>query len=468
VAGRSASIFFTAEDRAKGLPERELRVASTEGRATDENWMVRKDGGRFWASGVTTALRDERGGLRGFVKILRDLTVRRRAEEALRESEHRLRVALSAAQMGTWHWDIAENRQSLDESLARLCGLGPAEQVRTLEDFLRTVHPDDRPDVAEAFDRSVIEGTNFDVEFRVVWPDGTVRWLKDQGDVFHDEAGRPLYMTGACVDITFRRRAEEELRRARDELERRVRERTAELEAANVSLQEQFAQRRELLRRLATAEEDERRRISRELHDEMGQYLTALILDLKLLGGDIPADSPARARLERLQQVTNQIGQEVHRLAVVLRPTALDDLGLPKTLRNHVEEWSARTGMRADFHASGLDARLPIDVETTLYRITQEALTNVAKHAEAGRVSVILEARDGEVTLIVEDDGHGFDAESVLERPGDVPQLGLLGMRERVAALGGTLTIESGPGGPTTLFARIPTPGDGERGRDGQ
>ena len=467
ILGDHLSRFFTPEDVAEGVPEEELATAAREGRATDENDLVRKDGSRFWASGVITALRDGAGGLRGFVKIVRDITEQRRTEVALRESEHRLTIALSAAQMGTWHWDIPANRKSFDENLARLCGIGPGEEIRTLEDSLRTIHPDDRAAVARAYDRSVREGAIFDVEFRVAWPDGNVRWLKDKGDIFHGDDGRPLYMTGACVDITFRKRAEEDLRRARDELELRVRERTVELLAANTSLEEQFAHRRDLLRRLSTAEEDERRRISRELHDEMGQYLTALILELKLLEDAIREDEPARARLERLQQVTGELGKEVHRFAVELRPTSLDDVGLPTTIQNYLDEWSSRTGVRSDFHAAGLESRLPASVETALYRIAQEALTNVAKHAGAGRVSVILESRDGHATLIVEDDGRGFDVEGAMNGPGGVPHLGLLGMRERMTMAGGTLTIESGPGGPTTLFARIPIAEAGERGHDG-
>ena len=467
IVGQPMSLFFTPEDVEQGRPGRELLEAGREGHVLDENYLVRKDGSRFWASGVITSMRDEAGKLRGFVKIVRDWTEPRRAEVALRESENRLKIALSAAQMGTWHWEIPANRMGLDESLARLCGIGPGETARTLEDFLRTIHPEDRAAVSGAFDRSVRGEGNIDVEFRVAWPDGTVRWLKDQGDAFRDDAGRPLYMTGACVDITHRKAAEEELGRARDGLERRVGERTAELLAANASLQEQFAHRRALLLRLATAEEDERRRISRELHDEMGQYLTALILELKLLEGAIPADGPARARLQRLQRVTGDIGKEVHRLAVELRPTALDDVGLPTTIQNYLDEWSARAGVRADFHAAGLESRPPPFAETALFRIAQEALTNVAKHAEASRVSVILESRDGHATLIVEDDGGGFDVEAILDVPGEVPHLGLLGMRERVAMAGGTLTIESRPGGPTTLFARIPTHRDVPGGLDG-
>ena len=270
-------------------------------------------------------------------------------------------------------------------------------------------------------------------------------------------------------DVTDRKRAEDALRVVHAELEVRVGERTAELAAANATLKEEIARRvaaeagrRELQLQLTTVQEDERRRIARELHDQMGQHLTALGLGLKFVKDGTPDPSPARERLQNLQAMTDQIGREVHHLALELRPTALDDLGLDVALANYAEGWSGRSGVEVDFLGSGPQAgRLPPAVETALYRLIQEALTNVLKHAGATRVSVVLQRSAGLVTAVVEDDGVGFEADRLGGR-----RLGVLGMRERVALVGGTLAVESGPGRGTTVIARVPlSPGEGG-GRD--
>ena len=255
-------------------------------------------------------------------------------------------------------------------------------------------------------------------------------------------------------------------------LEGRVGERTAELAAANAALvaeigirEQTEGDRRDLLGRLASAQEDERRRIARDLHDQMGQHLTALALGLKVVKDATPAPSPVRDRLVELQELTDLIGREVHHLALELRPTALDDLGLYTTLVNYLESWSERSGVEVDFQSTGPDTgRLSTTAETALYRVVQEAMTNVLRHAKARRVSLVLQWSPGQAVVVVEDDGVGFDAESVTAPAG---RLGLLGMRERVALVGGTLTIESAPGRGTTVIARVPLPAGGGKGRDG-
>jgi signal transduction histidine kinase len=265
------------------------------------------------------------------------------------------------------------------------------------------------------------------------------------------------------------------LREARDRLETRVSERTAELAAANATLRAEIgireaaeADRRELLQRLGTAQEDERRRIARDLHDQMGQLLTALGLGLKALEDASTDPSPARPHLVRLRELTDVIGREVHHLALELRPTALDDLGLQSALANYAEVWSERSGIEIDFQATGLDTgRLPEPAETALYRVILEALTNVLRHAGARRVSLVLQRFPGQAVAVVEDDGVGFDADSVTASAGDGGRLGLLGMRERVALVGGTLTVESATGRGTTVIARIPLRAGGSEGRHG-
>ena len=203
------------------------------------------------------------------------------------------------------------------------------------------------------------------------------------------------------------------------------------------------------------ASEAQRRRISRELHDEMGQELTALVLGLKSVG-DAVENADLRGRVRLLQTTAVRVSRDMHRIALELRPGALDDRGLETALSNYVEEWSKHYAVGADFQSVGVGTeRFPPHIETTIYRIVQEALTNVSKHAHAKAVSVVLQRHPQEVVTIVEDDGCGFDATAVgpatgLERP-----IGLLGMRERAALVGGTCQVESQPGG-TSVFVRIP------------
>jgi PAS domain S-box-containing protein len=223
---------------------------------------------------------------------------------------------------------------------------------------------------------------------------------------------------------------------------------------------EEERRRTEVLRGLADAQEEERRRIARELHDQMGQHLAALKMGLERLDAG-PLDGDHRQHLHGLLK---QIGQDVHRIALELRPTALDDLGLETAIVNYVENWSERSGLEVDLHAAGLDQRrLSPALETHLYRIVQEALTNVLKHARAERVSIIMERRHDHLLVIVEDDGQGFDQEvAASSPPAGMPRLGLLGMTERVASVGGELQVESAVGKGTSLFLRIPLPADGE------
>jgi PAS domain S-box-containing protein len=215
--------------------------------------------------------------------------------------------------------------------------------------------------------------------------------------------------------------------------------------------------RQAMLQQLVTVQEEERRRIAHELHDQMGQDLTALLLGLKALADAVTPTAPADYHLAQVQALAARLGQNVRALAVQLRPAALDGLGLTVALTTYVEAWSVQAQVVADIHTTGLDGpKLPLAVETTLYRLVQEALTNVLKHAQASNVSVIIERKQSAVHLIVEDDGVGFDVAKTQESAAQDRRLGLIGMHERVAQLGGTITIESTPTGGTTLFVDLP------------
>jgi signal transduction histidine kinase len=207
------------------------------------------------------------------------------------------------------------------------------------------------------------------------------------------------------------------------------------------ALAEKEAQRARLLKAWLKAQEEERARIARELHDEVGQALTGLILGLEGLPGD---------RVEALKELARHTLTEVRRLALDLRPSVLDHLGLEAALRRYVREYAERTGVEVDLSLH-LTRPLPQELETVVYRVVQEALTNVARHSGSPRASVGVVEVLGEVRVFVEDEGRGFDPQAV-----DPGRQGLLGMRERVELLGGRLSVESAPGQGTRVQVRLP------------
>jgi len=230
----------------------------------------------------------------------------------------------------------------------------------------------------------------------------------------------------------------------------------AELEVAYRELERKEALRRQLLEKLITAQEEERKRISLELHDETGQTLTSLLVGLTALENS-SCPSEVKDKVRELKAVVSRTLEALHDLSVELRPRALDDLGLVTALERYLRTCAAKYGLVIDFQTVGLkDGRLPPYIETTLYRIIQEAMTNVVRHANATSVSVLLERRGSSVVAIVEDDGKGFDLDEVLQSGEEKRRLGLYGMEERASLAGGKLTIESSPGQGTTVFVEIP------------
>lgn len=245
---------------------------------------------------------------------------------------------------------------------------------------------------------------------------------------------------------------------------RRAKNSAAELLLKQNRLEHEILERRlaqdayvRLLHRINELQEDDRRRISRELHDQCGQFVTGIRLGLKFLAESRPQDQDIAGHCLRLQHLLDQIAKEIHDIALELRPPSLDELGLATALESYLRSWSNYSGISVDHAFRGMDGvRLKPEVETALYRIIQESLTNVAKHASVKQVSVIVERNSDQVTAIVEDRGAGFNAEEQLASAPTRQRLGLLGMQERMSAVGGTLFVESSPGGGTTVYAKAP------------
>jgi PAS domain S-box-containing protein len=217
---------------------------------------------------------------------------------------------------------------------------------------------------------------------------------------------------------------------------------------------EKAALDKEILQRMVQTLEDERKRIARDLHDELGQQVIALRLKLEHVRQLCEADKELSAKIDDVQTIAKQIDNGVDFLAWELRPSVLDDLGLTAALEKYIKEWSRYSGTSADFITTGIKVtRLSPEAETNLYRIVQEALNNIHKHAKAKQVEVVLDKRGDSIVLIIEDDGIGFNPENKRkQRKG----LGLLGMQERASLIGGSVEIESIPKKGTTIYVRVP------------
>lgn len=389
------------------------------------------------------------------------------AEQRLARSEAEYRLLMEHASDGIHTYDPQGRILDANPKFCEMLGYTREELLwRNVRDLIPA---EDLAAAPVRFDE-LQSGRTLLTERLLLRKDGTLLPVEISGRMIREGV-----LQSIVRDISERKRADEELRSAYDDLEHRVEERTAQLEHANETLKAEVAERlrvegarRDLLGRLVTAQEEERRSISRELHDRMGQQLTALMMGLKTLGVESYGRRSALDTLRKLEKMSDELLREVQTLAWGLRPPALDDLGLETALYNYVEEWAERSRVHVDFHSAGFGGgRLPLTHETALYRIAQEALTNVAKHSEASRVSFILERRGDHVLAVIEDNGRGFDVEAATQPSCRNRRLGLLGMRERAALLGGTINVESETGAGATLFVRIPLDAgvEGERGR---
>lgn len=328
----------------------------------------------------------------------------------------------------------------------RMFGYTAAEMLG--RSVLTLIPPDFRDDAAR-LQAAVQRGES-------IRTDDAVRLTKDGRSIdvsvtlspLRNAAGLFMGVSKIVRDISDQKRAQALLQQAREALETKVQERTAELSNANHSLQK-------LSSRLMQVQEEERSRLARDLHDEVGQLLTALKIDLQ----DIQHGGEARVHSDSLKdslELVDRLLTQVRTLALDLRPSILDDLGLVPALRWLANRQAERNGWHLNFSADGTTKRLPVAIEVACFRVTQEGLTNVSKYAKAKMIDLVLRRNDQVVTLLVQDDGVGFDVMLQRQRARGGKTIGLLGMEERVRLAGGVLEIASAPGQGTRLELRFP------------
>ncbi|HXW57537.1 MAG TPA: PAS domain-containing protein [Candidatus Cybelea sp.] len=382
----------------------------------------------------------------------------------LEETQERLVLAQHAANCGTFDYDVRTRVNFWSDELQRLYGFVPGGFPRTYEGWLDCVLPEDR-EIARAPEQAS-PCRFFDTEFRIRRRDnGEIRWMNSRGRIQRDGSGKAIRVVGLNIDITRTKRVEEDLKRAHEELkgaheelEVRVQDRTAELRTAQDRL-------RKLTGRLMRSQDEERRRIARELHDGLGQYLVAVKMNLDVLAMSAPARSGLLENLtDAIKQIENAIA-EVRTMSHLLHPPLLDEVGLELALVWYAEGFAKRSGIDVEVDISPALGRLDTEAETALFRVVQECLTNVHRHSGSATASVRLSRENGGLRLEVCDEGRGMPTLPSEEVSSLAPGVGLQGIRERVLQLRGKVDITSSEGEGTTVTVTIPdTPQTGVAG----
>ena len=349
-------------------------------------------------------------------ELSQDVLCAAQLSDDLRESQQRMDLAARAANLGIWVRDLVRNETWATDEWRALLGFAKSERI-DLNGFLQKLHPEDREAVSQTFAKALDRENGYETEYRVVLPEGRIRWIASRGRVQFDGAGKPVLMRGASLDITKRKQAEEA--------------------AHNLS------------GRLIYAQEVERTRIARDLHDDLSQSLALLSVELEVFGQSQPA------RLVKIQEFSAQVkrlSSEVHRLSHDLHPAKLEQLGLVAAVRGFCKEFAAAHEMAIEFADRSVPRAIPEDTALCLYRIAQEALHNVVKHSGGTTARVELTMECSELRLTIADDGVGFDPETMHANG----SLGLISMSERARFVHGLLSVKSHTGKGTRVEVRVP------------
>jgi PAS domain S-box-containing protein len=393
----------------------------SKGFSTGEDIGRKKDGSLFPVEYSASILTDGQGNPVSMYGSFVDISDRKQAEE-------RYKLASAAGRVGVWDWDLKTDEMYVDPELKQLLGYEDHEIRNHIADWGSRVHPDDA-DLVMAEATRHLDGVTerYEVEHRMLHKDGSVRWFLARGTALRDDEGNAYRMTGTDTDITEQKRAQEQLL--------------------------------DLGGRLITAQEEERSRIARELHDDVSQRLALLSVELEYTAESSPESGPGL--IEKVGEVLarlKELSSDIHELSYRLHPRSLERLGLAVAIRSLCREISERRAMQLVFEESEVPDSISDDAALCLYRVAQESLRNVVNHSRAESAEVKLCAENEVVRLTVTDSGVGFELDQLRERNG----LGVISMRERLRAIGGRLSIQSAPGEGTTVEAVVPLKeGDG-------
>ena len=365
-------------------------------------------------------------------ELRKEITERKQAEEKVKQSESQLADAQHLAHVGSWDWDLRSNTVTWSEELYRIFGFQSGE-IDVAREAMSFIHPEDRSLVLSTVKSAVKNREPYSFYYRVLRPDGDERIVHSRGHIVCDEKGDRLRVFGATQDVTELKLAEEKLKATSE-------------------------QSRSLSARVQAAREEEGARIAREIHDELGSALTSLRWGLDEIDGILSTPAPkgtantVRRKIAALTTLVEGTVQKVRRISSELRPSLLDNMGLVATLEWEKQKFEARTGITCHVDSFVRDVHLTREQSTAVFRIFQEALTNIIRHADATTVDITVKERKGEFVLQVEDNGKGMKEADI----SGTESLGLLGMRERAHLIGGEVSITNAEGGGTVVAVHVP------------
>lgn len=407
IIGMKDEEVFSRGEAAK-LDALKRRVLDEGVEVRHQTWLDRPEG-RTFLDVTYQPIIDQSGEVSGIGMTAVDLTQMKLVEEELRRSREDMARAQSVGQIGSWRLDTREDVLTWSDEVYRIFGV-PRGTPLTYRTFLDRVHPDDRDFVDERW-QAALRSEPYDIEHRLL-VDGQVKWVREKAFLEYDDAGEPLGGFGITQDVTQRKRAEEALR-----------EREAE-----------------------KASREERSRLARDLHDSVTQALFAVTMKTEAMAFDEELPPHLKRAVHDIERLSRGALAQMRTLLLELRNDPIEAVSIRQLLRHLVEATAGRTSTQIQLDVTG-DDLLPPALHVAVYRITQEALNNVARHARADHASVVLESRSGRIHLSIEDDGSGFDV--VPDCPG---HLGIAGMRERAEEAGARLRIVSRPGKGTLVL----------------
>jgi PAS domain S-box-containing protein len=429
ILGQPFDRIFVPEDRQLGAPEAELRDAREQGRVEGQRWYLRKGGDRFWGLGILSAVNDPHGRLTGYMKIVRDRSASRRAEQALRESEERFRRLVQASSEVIYR--MSPDWSELRNLVGRQFVVDTREPTRQwLEKY---ISPEDQQRVQRAYEEAIRTRSVFELEYRVARPDGSIGWTASRAIPILNDNGEITEWFGMGSDITARKQAEQALLESQQQL-------------------------RALASELSQTERRERKHLAKVVHDHIQQLIVAASIQVGALKQASHRES-LDAITKRLEQVLREAIDATRSLSVELSPPVLDEVGLVGALK-----WlAARLQKQNQFH---LELRTDPSAEPAdhdlrylLFEAVRELLLNAIKHANVSEAEVVLRRCSGSaIELIVRDAGRGFDPEWIQARPVEECGFGIFSIRERLVHLGGHMEIASAPGRGTNVTLRIEAP----------